>query len=160
MTDLLLENENARKLVKTLGLPIPVPARLARAKGPYEERPLDDKKVYELFCQAQTSGLFQFESDGMKDILRRLKPERFEDLIALNALFRPGPIGGGLIEPAHRTHRQPTLFSQLQPSVPRTRSRSPRSGLRRTPCGCSRSCRTARSEGTIPARSPSWKRTP
>jgi len=45
MTDLLLENENARKLVKTLGLPIPVPEKLARGKGPYEERPLDDKKV-------------------------------------------------------------------------------------------------------------------
>lgn len=45
MTDLLLENQNARKLVKALGLPIPVPERLARAKGPYEERPLDDKKV-------------------------------------------------------------------------------------------------------------------
>ena len=45
MTDFLLENENARKLVKTLGLPIPVPEKLARAKGPYEERPLDDKNV-------------------------------------------------------------------------------------------------------------------
>ncbi len=45
MTDLLLENENARRLVKTLGLPIPVPERLARAKGPYEERPLDEKTV-------------------------------------------------------------------------------------------------------------------
>lgn len=45
MTDLLLENENARKLIKTLGLPIPVPERLARAKGPYQERPLDDKVV-------------------------------------------------------------------------------------------------------------------
>ena len=45
MTDLLLENENARKLVKTLGLPIPVPEKLARSKGPYEERPLDDKTV-------------------------------------------------------------------------------------------------------------------
>jgi len=45
MTDLLLENESARKLVKTLGLPIPVPEKLARAKGSYEERPLDDKKV-------------------------------------------------------------------------------------------------------------------
>ncbi len=45
MTDLLLENENARRLVKTLGLPIPVPERLVRASGPYEERPLDDKKV-------------------------------------------------------------------------------------------------------------------
>ncbi len=45
MSDLLLENQNARKLIKTLGLPIPVPEKLARAKGPYEERPLDDKKV-------------------------------------------------------------------------------------------------------------------
>lgn len=45
MTDLLLENENARKLIKTLGLPIPVPERLARTKGPYEERPLDDQVV-------------------------------------------------------------------------------------------------------------------
>ncbi len=45
MTDLLLENENARKLIKTLGLPLPVPEKLARARGPYEERPLDDKKV-------------------------------------------------------------------------------------------------------------------
>ena len=52
MTDLLLENENARKLVKTLGLPIPVPERLARAKGPYEERPLDDKTV--LVCGVGT----------------------------------------------------------------------------------------------------------
>jgi 3-oxoacyl-[acyl-carrier protein] reductase len=45
MSDLLLENQNARKLIKTLGLPIPVPEKLARAKGPYEERPLDDRKV-------------------------------------------------------------------------------------------------------------------
>jgi 3-oxoacyl-[acyl-carrier protein] reductase len=50
MTDLLLENQNARKLIKALGLPIPVPEKLARAKGPYEERPLDDKKV--LVCGA------------------------------------------------------------------------------------------------------------
>jgi len=50
MTDLLLENENARKLIKTLGLPIPVPEKLARAEGPYEERPLDDKNV--LVCGA------------------------------------------------------------------------------------------------------------
>ncbi len=50
MSDLLLENENARKLIKTLGLPIPVPEKLARARGPYEERPLDDKNV--LVCGA------------------------------------------------------------------------------------------------------------
>jgi len=60
--------------------------------------PLTDPKVFELFCQARTSGVFQFESQGMRDILRRYKPDRFEDLIALNALYRPGPIGGGLID--------------------------------------------------------------
>jgi DNA polymerase-3 subunit alpha len=59
---------------------------------------LDDAKVYELFCRAETDGVFQFESSGMKDILRRLKPERFGDLVALNALYRPGPLGGGLID--------------------------------------------------------------
>ena len=59
---------------------------------------LDDPQVYELFSQGRTWGIFQFESQGMRDILRRLKPERFEDLVALNALYRPGPIGGGLID--------------------------------------------------------------
>jgi DNA polymerase-3 subunit alpha len=59
---------------------------------------LDDPETFRLFCEARTSGVFQFESSGMQDILRKLKPERFEDLIALNALFRPGPIKGGLID--------------------------------------------------------------
>lgn len=63
-----------------------------------ESLPLDDPKVYDLFAHARTSGVFQFESSGMQDILRRLRPDRFEDLIALNALYRPGPIGGGLID--------------------------------------------------------------
>ncbi len=54
--------------------------------------PLTDKKVFELFSQGRTNGIFQFESGGMKSELRRLKPERFEDLIALNALYRPGPM--------------------------------------------------------------------
>jgi DNA polymerase-3 subunit alpha len=63
-----------------------------------EHLPLDDAAVYDLFGRARTSGVFQFESGGMQDILRRLKPERFEDLVALNALYRPGPIGGGLID--------------------------------------------------------------
>ena len=60
--------------------------------------PLDDVAVFKLFGRGRTDGVFQFESEGMKNILRRLKPERFEDLIALNALYRPGPIGGGLID--------------------------------------------------------------
>src|SRR4030095_12991865 len=54
--------------------------------------PLNDPDVYALFSEAKTNGIFQFESGGMKGVLRRLKPERFEDLIALNALYRPGPM--------------------------------------------------------------------
>ncbi len=60
--------------------------------------PLDDARTYELFAAARTAGVFQFESSGMQDILRKLKPDRFDDLIALNALFRPGPIGSGMID--------------------------------------------------------------
>src|SRR3989338_2151677 len=51
-----------------------------------------DKKVYELFSTSDTIGIFQFESSGMRDLLVRLKPARFEDIIAANALFRPGPM--------------------------------------------------------------------
>ncbi|MFN4146626.1 MAG: DNA polymerase III subunit alpha, partial [Runella sp.] len=54
--------------------------------------PLDDSKVYELFQRGETNAIFQFESDGMKKYMRELKPDRFEDLIAMNALYRPGPI--------------------------------------------------------------------
>ena len=60
--------------------------------------PLDDEKTYELFSAGLTSGVFQFESSGMKDILRRFKPSSIEHLTALNALYRPGPIGGGMID--------------------------------------------------------------
>ena len=54
--------------------------------------PLDDKKVYELFTKGYTIGIFQFESSGMRECLRKLKPTEIEDLIAMNALYRPGPM--------------------------------------------------------------------
>jgi DNA polymerase-3 subunit alpha len=54
--------------------------------------PLEDKKTFELFSNGETTGIFQFESAGMKRYLRELKPNRFEDLIAMNALYRPGPM--------------------------------------------------------------------
>jgi DNA polymerase III subunit alpha len=54
--------------------------------------PLDDKETYELYSRGDTTGTFQFESDGMKKYLRELKPSKFEDLIAMNALYRPGPM--------------------------------------------------------------------
>ncbi len=54
--------------------------------------PLDDKKTYELYSRGETTAIFQFESPGMKKYLRQLQPNRFEDLIAMNALYRPGPM--------------------------------------------------------------------
>ncbi len=63
-----------------------------------EDLPLDDKGTYEVFCKGITSGVFQFESSGMRDILRRYQPSRLEDLTALNALYRPGPIQGGMVD--------------------------------------------------------------
>src|SRR5881227_1298494 len=55
--------------------------------------PLDDKKVYEMLAKGDATGVFQFESSGMREALRQVKPTEFEDLIALVALYRPGPMG-------------------------------------------------------------------
>src|SRR5579864_2309320 len=63
-----------------------------------EDLPLDDASTYQIFSKAYTSGIFQFESPGMRDILRKCQPSRIEDLCALNALYRPGPIQGGMID--------------------------------------------------------------
>ena len=57
-----------------------------------EAIPIDDKATLELYGRGDTTSVFQFESEGMKQWLQRLKPERFEDLIAMNALYRPGPM--------------------------------------------------------------------
>src|SRR4051812_12763871 len=60
--------------------------------------PLDDEKTYKLFSEGQTYGVFQFESSGMRELLRKAKPERLDDLIALNALYRPGPLKSGMVD--------------------------------------------------------------
>ncbi|MBW6489799.1 MAG: DNA polymerase III subunit alpha [Lentimicrobium sp.] len=57
-----------------------------------DEVPLDDKKTFELYQKGETNGTFQFESAGMQKHLKELKPDKFEDLIAMNALYRPGPM--------------------------------------------------------------------
>src|SRR5579863_779875 len=63
------------------------------------EIPLEDTKTYEsVFHKGLTSGIFQFESHGMRDVLRRYQPNSIDDLTALNALYRPGPIQGGMID--------------------------------------------------------------
>ncbi len=63
-----------------------------------ETVPIDDPATYELLKRAETIGVFQLESSGMRDLLRRLQPEAFEDVIAVNALFRPGPLGSGMVD--------------------------------------------------------------
>lgn len=57
-----------------------------------DDIPLDDRKTYELYQKGETNGTFQFESAGMQKYLRELKPDKFDDLIAMNALYRPGPL--------------------------------------------------------------------
>ncbi len=80
--------EEALKLIK----------KYCREEIVVENLPLDDATTYEkIFSNGFTSGVFQFESAGMQDILRRYHPNRIEDLCALNALYRPGPIQGGMI---------------------------------------------------------------
>ena len=60
--------------------------------------PLDDPKTYKVFGEGAAFGIFQFESSGMRDLLRKAKPERLDDLIALNALYRPGPLKSGMVD--------------------------------------------------------------
>ena len=85
---------------------------------------LDDEKTYELFSAGLTSGVFQFESSGMKDILRRFKPSSIEHLTALNALYRPGPIGGGMIDDfikrKHGAKKVEYEFPELKPVLAET----------------------------------------
>lgn len=70
-------------------------AKMARLQGNdihISKIPLDDKKTFDLLNRIETTGVFQLESQGMRDVIRRLKPDRFEEIIALVALYRPGPM--------------------------------------------------------------------
>jgi len=81
--------------LKTLSIIKDCVENVKRSKGigiDIANLPLNDKKTFELFSNGETTGIFQFESTGMKRYLRELKPNRFEDLIAMNALYRPGPM--------------------------------------------------------------------
>ncbi|MCW5196928.1 DNA polymerase III subunit alpha, partial [Buchnera aphidicola (Pemphigus obesinymphae)] len=60
--------------------------------------PLDDIKTFKKLQESETTGVFQLESLGMKDLIKRLKPDSFEDIIALVALFRPGPLQSGMVD--------------------------------------------------------------
>lgn len=86
--------------------------------------PLDDAPTFALICEGKTSGVFQLESSGLKEVLRKLKPEKFEDIIAVNALYRPGPLGSGMvddfIERRHGRQQIKYLFPELEPILAET----------------------------------------
>ena len=60
--------------------------------------PLDDKETFALLCRGETKGIFQLESGGIRDLLQRMKPDSFHDIIATAALYRPGPLEGGMVD--------------------------------------------------------------
>lgn len=80
--------------------------------------PLDDPRTFALICAGKTSGVFQLESDGLKEVLRKLQPDKFEDIIAVNALYRPGPLGSGMVDDfiarRHGEQKITYLFSELE----------------------------------------------
>jgi DNA polymerase III subunit alpha len=89
--------------------------RMLRERGvelDIDDLPLDDQRTYELLRSGETTGVFQLESPGMRTLIRDLAPDRFEDLMALVALFRPGPLGQGMhVEYAERKHgRRPVAY--------------------------------------------------
>jgi len=90
-----------------------------------EQIPLDDEETYKkVFQAALTSGVFQFESNGMRDMLRRYKPDKLEELTALTALFRPGPIQGGMtddfIERKWGRRKVEYMLPQMEPVLKET----------------------------------------
>src|ERR1700678_1289532 len=88
LTTLTILTDTLKLILQTRGTPILL-----------EEIPLEDTETYQkVFYKGLTSGVFQFESHGMRDVLRKYQPNSIEDLTALNALYRPGPIQGGMID--------------------------------------------------------------
>ncbi|MBI3586560.1 MAG: DNA polymerase III subunit alpha [Ignavibacteriales bacterium] len=84
--------------------------------------PIDDQKTLDLFCKGQTVALFQFESSGMTDYLRKLKPTSIHDLVAMNALYRPGPMENipDFIDRKHGRKRIEYIHSKLEQALKET----------------------------------------
>lgn len=73
-------------------------AKTQGKKVDLEKIPLDDKKTFDLLQRGEARGVFQLESDGIRELLKRMKPDNIRDVIACNALYRPGPLGGGMVD--------------------------------------------------------------
>ncbi|MFN3264952.1 MAG: DNA polymerase III subunit alpha, partial [Aquificaceae bacterium] len=90
----------------------------------YLSLPLDDRDVYDLLREGNTTGVFQLESSGMKTLLKRLAPDSFEDIVAVLALYRPGPLKSGLVDSyINRKHGKEPVeypFPELEPVLKET----------------------------------------
>ena len=84
--------------------------------------PLDDAKTYDMLAEGDTVGVFQLESSGMRDVLRGLKPDRFEDIIAVVALYRPGPMENIPTYISRKHEREPVEYMHplLEPILSET----------------------------------------
>lgn len=83
----------------------------------WSEVSLDDELTMKLFGEGRTEAVFQFESGGMQEICRRLKPKELEDLAALNALYRPGPLDGGMVDDFIARHRGEKRVQYIVPEM-------------------------------------------
>jgi DNA polymerase-3 subunit alpha len=79
--------------------------------------PLDDRETYQLIASGETTGVFQLESSGMQNLLRQLKPDCFEDIVAVVALYRPGPLGTGMIQDFIQSKHGKKAIRKLHPLV-------------------------------------------
>ena len=88
-----------------------------------EQLPLDDQPTYQLLSDGRTQGVFQFEGSGLRDLLRKLQPSVFEDLVAVVALYRPGPLGSGMVDDfVERRHGRRDIEYELPELEPILRS--------------------------------------
>jgi DNA polymerase-3 subunit alpha len=102
------------KAVKTINA---VRAKNSEPPIVIEQLPIDDPATYALIKSARTTAMFQLESRGMKDLIQRLQPDNFEEIVALVALFRPGPLQSGMVDDfINRKHKR-TAIKYLHPSL-------------------------------------------
>ncbi len=88
-----------------------------RIKLDLKALPLNDPETYKLLSEGDTTGVFQLESQGMRELLRKIKPSRFSDLIALLALYRPGPLGSGMVDEYVKRRHQKEAVKYLHPAL-------------------------------------------
>ncbi|MDD5085500.1 MAG: DNA polymerase III subunit alpha [Candidatus Omnitrophica bacterium] len=79
--------------------------------------PFDDEKTFELLGRGESPGVFQLESSGMRDLLKKMRPKNFEDIVALLALYRPGPLGSGMVDDFIRRKHNPSLIKYDHPAL-------------------------------------------